>query len=708
MQNLFWHHGGTSLLLYPAYMLDVLGVLILGLAAAILCIVGVKSLRRHWHAMYTALKRWTRPISNIESNIRIASEIGTTPRQLIFTIDMCIVLCAVLFNNLLVTGISTQVFVSPVFYLQVGVYLAFHACTFLKFRTYAGSVRHSTLYDALKLFLAVGLAHIFIFLTDEIYALVIGIHVVPFDILIYGLALTCLGLLLFRLGIKSLFSQFDDAKKIDSTQRAVIFGVDNKAVSLAESLLSDASCKFEIVAFMSNYKRKINTFILERPILSLNGSIGEAMRGIDSSVLILSVDSLTEKEKFKIVDDCTKNNIRIYIAPLITYNKNEGATARKLRDLRIEDLLYRPPIEINANELTTVVREKVVLVTGGAGSIGSELVIQIAALDATKIIVFDIAESPLYDLEMQLMTHFPFANFVPVIGDVTNKRDVEKVFEKYRPDLVYHAAAYKHVPMMEKNPAQAIKVNILGTKIVADLAHQYGAERFVMISTDKAVNPTNIMGVTKKIAELYIQAIAHKRRTRLGTTHFITTRFGNVLGSNGSVVPLFKRQINEGGPVTVTHPDITRYFMTIPEACQLVLIASCMGSAGDTFLFDMGTPIRIMDLAEKMIQIAGLKPYRDIEIKISGLRPGEKLYEELYTSSAKVMPTGNPKILRVLEAHHNSNGFYTKLEGLFNNLYGQEPDALIRKLKEMVPEYTNGVSTERIFVPAVYQKVQDG
>jgi FlaA1/EpsC-like NDP-sugar epimerase len=384
------------------------------------------------------------------------------------------------------------------------------------------------------------------------------------------------------------------------------------------------------------------------------------------------------------VESCLRQHVRVLDVPPVKSWINGSLSFGQIRKVNIEDLLGRDPIQLNQQKIAEDLRGKTVLVTGAAGSIGSEIARQILPFAPGKLILLDMAESPLYELELELKEQNPASadTIETVIGDVRNQDRLRNVFRSFAPMVIYHAAAYKHVPVMELNPSESILNNVMGTKTLADLALEFGADKFVMISTDKAVNPTNIMGETKRIAEMYIQSM-----NALGKTRFITTRFGNVLGSNGSVIPRFKKQIEAGQPLTVTHPDITRYFMTIPEACQLVLEACSMGEGGEIFIFDMGKPIRIADLAEKMIQLSGLELGKDIQIQYTGIRPGEKLYEELLANEENTLPTHHRKIM-IARVKQYEFGYVSKeIEELIALFPSQDNLAIVRKMKSIVPEY---------------------
>ena len=398
--------------------------------------------------------------------------------------------------------------------------------------------------------------------------------------------------------------------------------------------------------------------------------------------MIIANKDVDPVRKSSIIDVCLNNNIKVLTLPDVNKWINGELSVKQIRKFKIEDLLERPSINLNEDKIKKDTLNQVVLVTGAAGSIGSEMVKQLLKFKPKLIIIFDQAESPLYDLELELNEKYKFNKFEIVIGNIANEYRIEKVFDKYRPSVVYHAAAYKHVPMMENNPAEAIRTNVKGTKIVADLSIKYNVKKFVMISTDKAVNPTNIMGASKRIAEIYTQSSNKKNVTK-----FITTRFGNVLGSNGSVINRFRKQIEKGGPITVTHPEITRYFMTIPEACQLVLEAGAMGKGGEIFVFDMGTSVKIADMAKKMIKLSGLELGKDIQLSFTGLRPGEKLYEELLNDKELTMPTHHSQIMIGKVKEYDFESITKQISSLISILPENNNFSIVRMMKEIVPEF---------------------
>jgi FlaA1/EpsC-like NDP-sugar epimerase len=411
---------------------------------------------------------------------------------------------------------------------------------------------------------------------------------------------------------------------------------------------------------------------------------------MDAEALVIADKSLTKEEKLTLVDECLEFNYKVFTVPLISDWEDQKSIAKKIKTFQIQDLLERKPIVLDNKSISNQLQGKILLVTGAAGSIGSEIVRQVIAFNPKIVLMLDQAETPLHHLSLEIAKLKSDVTVVPIIADVRKRKAMWHVFHKYQPAVIFHAAAYKHVPLMELNPAQAVFVNVMGTKIVADMACEFDAEAFVMVSTDKAVNPSNVMGASKRIAEKYVQGLHHLHRLAADeckSTKFITTRFGNVLGSNGSVVPLFTEQIANGGPITITHPDIIRYFMTIPEACQLVLEAGAMGNGGEVYIFDMGKPVKIIDLAHKMIRLAGFTPDVEIKVKVVGLRPGEKLYEELLNDAAKTLPTHHDKIMIAQEEMEDFKVLNEAVDALIEEAKHYTTNEIVIKMKEIVPEF---------------------
>ena len=491
----------------------------------------------------------------------------------------------------------------------------------------------------------------------------------------------------YRVLVKDLFAYAKNYKMIK--KNVVIFGAADTGVATQRVLENDGHSNINIIAFIDDDKKKTKKQLNGVPVVRY----GEFAKMVTTQVideLIIASFSLSTKRKNEVVDFCLDHDIKVLSVPPYTRWAEGKFSSNQLQSIRIEDLLERDPIVINNNQIRSQIKGKRVLVTGAAGSIGSEIVRQLIPYAPEMIVLCDQAETPLHNLELELHEGGSHVNCVSFLADVTNEKRIEGMFQSFQPHYVYHAAAYKHVPMMELCPTEAVRNNVIGTKIVADLAVKYKAERFVMISTDKAVNPTNVMGASKRMAEMYVQGLSSEASQ---FTKFITTRFGNVLGSNGSVINRFKEQIEKGGPLTVTHPNITRYFMTIPEACQLVLEAGSMGNGGEIFVFDMGQPVAIADLAKKMIRLYGMIPNIDINITYSGLRPGEKLYEELLNDAENTLATYHDKILiakvREVEMAAIKNSFDEL--GLLVVTSSNEMH-LVGKMKDLVPEFLSNNS----------------
>lgn len=470
-------------------------------------------------------------------------------------------------------------------------------------------------------------------------------------------------------------------------QVTLIYGVTDGAISLANHL-RNGNGSYDVIGFVTrqaeNKKLRVAGYTIY--LIDEKGGLQKLFSTLKvDCVLFLSTTDLHGDEE--IVQYGLEHNINLRVQPFPTEQKQW--TDIQLRNIQIEDLLSREEINIDLENIRHELAGKVILVTGAAGSIGSELCRQLCRFELKQLVLFDFSETATYAIDMELRKKFPDCNVVPVIGDVRNRDRVESQIKCYRPDIIFHAAAYKHVPMMEKFPCEAVRTNVLGTRIVADMALKYDVKKFIMISTDKAVHPSSVMGATKRLAEMYVQSLgsAIKEGILPGKTAFVTTRFGNVLGSNGSVIPLFRQQIMEGGPVTVTHPDIIRYFMTIPEACRLVLEAAFMGQGNEIFIFDMGKPVKIADMARRMIKLAGLQPDKDIQIVYTGLRPGEKLYEELLYNKENATPTANPKIFRGISIERDYAKVEPALRRLVEVAHTDDKEETVALLKQIVPEF---------------------
>ena len=475
-------------------------------------------------------------------------------------------------------------------------------------------------------------------------------------------------------------------------EKILVYGVDSRSVSIGALLTSSVFDDYLLVGFITPDSSLHNSRISGFEVYRLDG-IDKVMNNLHVSAVVFPT-SHVRKEQNGLVQICLKSKIKMLVAPSIEELGAGKVSRSKIKEIQIEDLLDREEIQINLKSISRWINGKTILISGGAGSIGSELVRQIARFKVKKLILFDAAESPLHEMQLDMQDKFPYLNIECIVGDVRSPYRVDYVFRNYRPDMVFHAAAYKHVPLMEQNPCEAVLVNVQGTQNMADFSVRYNVERFVMISTDKAVNPSNIMGTSKRIAEIYVQSLdkAIQEKKVDGITRFSTTRFGNVLGSNGSVIPRFRTQIKAGGPVTVTHPDIIRYFMTIPEACRLVLEAAFMGSGGEIFVFDMGEPVKIADLAKRMIELAGFEPDKDIPILYTGLRPGEKLYEELLDDGEHTIPTSHKKIMVAKVREYEYEEIKRQLHPLIDKAQAVDVPSTVQLMKEIVPEFVSNNS----------------
>jgi FlaA1/EpsC-like NDP-sugar epimerase len=612
--------------------------------------------------------------------------IGYLPRWVIICIDVLILLLASFLTYFIVSNLTLKFHDTYSLTTRIVIKLLVNVFCFLIFKTYAGIIRYSTFIDALKLLLSTFSAYLILVSINYLHFFATGREIYLLPSLAIQFVISFMSLLMFRIAIKFLFENFLQIKLEKKLVKVLIYGVSSNSVALSNAINLEVPKRYKLVGFIDEKNSNLGKEVLGVPVINIKNKVSEILRKLEAEALIISNVTLPKDEKIKIIEDCLENNYKVLTVPSITDWNNNKEISKSIKTFEIQDLLYRDEIVLDNFEIFKKVSNKVILITGAAGSIGSEIVRQIIHYSPAKIILLDQAETPLHELTLEL--NLVNLEIIPVIIDVRNKEQLDTVFEQYKPDFVFHAAAYKHVPLMEKNPCQAIFTNVLGSKNLADLAVKYKVERFVLISTDKAVNPSNIMGGSKRIAEKYVQSLSiYLDQMGESSTKFITTRFGNVLGSNGSVVPLFMKQINAGGPITITHPDIIRYFMTIPEACQLVLEAGAMGKGSEIFIFDMGKPVRIIDLAYKMIKLAGFIPEEDIKIEVVGLRPGEKLFEELLTCVSKNLPTHHQKIMIANDCSENYISLNEDVLELIDLASENKSDALVIKMKQIVPEF---------------------
>ena len=610
------------------------------------------------------------------------------PRWIIFFIDVFLVVLSTAFTFLIVRSLRVSFYTTLDIPIRYSIVVFINIIFFLVFKTYSGIIRHSTFIDGIKLLYSSVCSFSTLVVINYITYYAIGKKIYLLPSLVLNFIITFLALFLFRIFVKFIFDSLIVEKHFSNLIQGVIYGSDANAITVANALRSEKPLRFNIIGFIDKKNQDISKRILDIPILNSRKKISVVLRSINADAIIMADNSLSKEEKLRIVDECLESNVNVYTAPTVANWENEMEISKKVMNFQIQDLLERSSIVLDQKPISNQLNNKTILITGAAGSIGSEIVRQVIHFNPKKIIILDQAETPLHYLKEELLALNYDVKIRTVICDIRDKATLKEIFKRYSPEVVFHAAAYKHVPMMEENPPQAIITNVLGTKNTADLSLEFGVANFVFISTDKAVNPSNVMGASKRIAEKYIQSLFFNLKgDGKVKTKFITTRFGNVLGSSGSVVPLFTEQIQNGGPITITHPDIIRYFMTIPEACQLVLEAGAMGKGGEIFIFDMGKPVKIIDLANKMIRLAGLVPEQDIKIKIVGLRPGEKLYEELLNDSSKTLPTHNDKILIVEDTFIDFSILSKEIDMLTVLANEYDNKSLVLKMKSIIPEF---------------------
>ena len=624
--------------------------------------------------------------ANLKFNIHNLSYL---PRWIIVLMDTMVLNVSFFFTVLIFKGTGLEYIVTPHYLVYISLLMGVNVFFFWLFRTYSGIIRHSSYIDAVKLLFSQMAVLVVFLIANFFYEVSNGEKAILNTALFINVVLSFCGLFLYRVVVKQTFELYFSDQGTNKLIRTIIYGTDANAISVANALKFETPTRFKIVGFVDKNNMNSNKRMLDLPILVQKKKLPTLMRSVGAEAIIIADKSLTKDEQLHIVDKCLEFNYRVYTVPLISNWENQKEISEKVKNIQIEDLLERNPIILDNKTISKDLKDKTILITGAAGSIGSEIVRQVIQFKPHSIVLVDQGETPLHQLTLELETIVTESNIHSVIADVRNKEVMRRVFRTYSPQVVYHAAAYKHVPLMEENPSQAIQTNVEGTKNVADLACEFKVKKFVMVSTDKAVNPSNVMGASKRIAEKYVQSLqlrSVKENNGKGTK-FITTRFGNVLGSNGSVVPLFSKQIAAGGPVTITHQDIIRYFMTIPEACQLVLEAGSMGKGGEIYIFDMGKPVKIIDLARKMIKLAGFIPDKDIPIKIVGLRPGEKLYEELLNDTSKTIPTYHEKIMIAEEIQDEFENLHLEIEELIGMSTFFSNEDIVAKMKKIVPEF---------------------
>ncbi len=569
----------------------------------------------------------------------------------------------------------------PIDYAMV---LGIRFFSFLFSKTYKGVIRYTGSKDSVRILLVVLVGSVILLLINFITRLISGVYYIPHSVIIIDSLCTMFIMICSRLAVKAVYFERKNPDRIRTN--VLIYGAGESGIVTKRTLERDADIKYKVIGFIDDDIKKKGRS-LEGVFIYPPDKLEELIKDSQIDTVIISILNISSTRKSEIIETCLQQNIKVLSVPPVSKWINGELSLNQLKTIQIEQLLERDAIKLDVSLIEQQLQNKVILVTGAAGSIGSELVRQMLRFHPKKVILLDNAESPLHEMDLELSDKYDANRFEVVMGDVRSTDRMHNVFNTFKPHLVYHAAAYKHVPMMENNPSESILTNVMGTKITADLAVEFEVEKFVLISTDKAVNPSNVMGASKRIAEIYTQSLGKKTGIK-----FITTRFGNVLGSNGSVIPRFKKQIEQGGPITVTHPDITRYFMTISEACQLVLEAGCMGIGGEIFVFDMGKQVKIVDLAKKMIQLSGLTEGRDIKITYTGLRPGEKLYEELLASAENTLPTHHPQILIGKVKQYNFEEITQKIETLITLFNSQNNTDIVTAMKDLVPEFKSNNS----------------
>lgn len=608
------------------------------------------------------------------------------PRWVVLLIDMSSVYFSFLVAYVLRYNFEPYPFEANIILKQGYIVLGVYTIFMLIFKSYSGMIRHTTLKDTYKIiysnFFSVTALYVIALLTRE-FELNTLFNFKGSILLIHACAVTVF-LFIFRVAIR-IFYEFASSSK-HTRRNVLIYGSGDVGILVKRVIEGDPDGQFRLKGFIDDNKKLQGKKVDGYPVYSRQVLTKEFINREEIKVFIIAIKSIEPARKKEVLEFMIDLGCEILDTPSFDTWFNGQFDVKKLKKVAFEDLLGRDPIQLDLARIEAGLKGKTILVTGAAGSIGSEIARQLIRFSPKLLLLVDQAETPSFYLNEMIKDKCPDFTYKIIIGDVTGSAHMERIFMDYKPEIVFHAAAYKHVPVMEHQPHEAFRVNVGGTKIITDLSIKYGIEKFVLVSTDKAVNPTNVMGATKKICELLVQAQSKRKNIK---TQFIVTRFGNVLGSNGSVIPLFNRQIADGGPVTITHPDITRYFMTIPEACQLVLEAGFMGNGGQIFVFDMGEPIKIADIANNLIRFSGLEPGKDIKIKYTGLRPGEKLYEELFTDLEELLPTHNAKINIARANNINSEAIMSVINKTLASLYELESRKVIMSMKELVPEYAS-------------------
>ncbi|HEX2968905.1 MAG TPA: nucleoside-diphosphate sugar epimerase/dehydratase [Bacteroidales bacterium] len=621
--------------------------------------------------------------TRLKSRITLMFRNYSLPRWLVLLIDTLVVYFSFLIAYILRYNFETTSFEISRALKQAWIVLFVYTSFMVIFKSFSGMIRHTTIKDTYRIILTSFCSLIVLLITTLISRgdSIESLYNISISILLIHFGAVTVTLFLFRVFVKA-FYEFATSST-NARKNVVIYGCGETGIVVRRVIEADTRSQYRLKCYVDDDKKiqgkKVNGF----PVYSRQILTKEFVEREEIKAFIIAINKIAPSKKKDVIESIIDLGCEILDTPSIDTWFNGQFEIKNLHKVKFEDLLGREPIKLDLEKIQNGLKGKTILVTGAAGSIGSEIARQLMRFKIGRIILFDQAETPCFYLAQELSSQID-CEFKIVIGDVTRIEVIEQVFMDYLPQIVFHAAAYKHVPLMELHPHEAFRVNVGGTKNVAELAIKYHAEKFVMISTDKAVNPTNVMGATKKICELLVHTLSKRKDI---DTKFITTRFGNVLGSNGSVIPLFNSQIAKGGPVTITHPNITRYFMTIPEACQLVLEAGFMGNGGQIYVFDMGDPVKVLDVALNLIRLSGLEPYKDIKIKYVGLRPGEKLYEELFSCDEPMIPTHNPKISIAQISGNNLETVYSRVELILSSLYDLSSQQLVKEMIQIVPGY---------------------
>lgn len=606
------------------------------------------------------------------------------PRAMVLMIDILIIIVSVLVMLFLWNSYSNSIIPSSQIMMMFPLLLFVNLVTFIFFKTFSGILRFSSFIDLSKIIYALTIGYGIFFIFANIFSLVGDNFTFHWEVVFLTYILNVVLMILSRIVVKEAYEVITD--ETSGSQNIFVYGTKLPAIRIAKSLLGNNEFNFKVSGFISDEDHMVGKNILGVRVHDTSEDLFRALEQHNIRKVIVSPHKLREIKDSKILDKFLDLNISLITTLPLSEWSSEKMTKDQFKEIEIEDLLPRKEIQINMQKIGNNLEGKRVMITGAAGSIGSEIVRQVAAFNPYSLILIDQAETPLHSLRLEIKSKWKEVKAHTIVADVANKSRMERIFQDSTPDYIYHAAAYKHVPMMEENVSEAIQTNIQGTKVLADLAVKYNAIKFVMVSTDKAVNPTNVMGCSKRISEIYVQSLAkHIQKTGSSRVQFITTRFGNVLGSNGSVIPFFKEQIKRGGPVTVTHPEITRYFMTIPEACQLVLEAGSMGKGGEIYIFDMGQPVKIVDLAKRMISLSGQQ--NRVKIEFTGLRHGEKLYEELLATAEHTQPTHNDKIMVAKVREYEYKNANRQIKDMIDQSYQYDDMTNVANMKAMVPEF---------------------